>query len=106
MYLHTVFTHHERSTGYSRTGCQRVTLPTIGFLLVHCVAAGAGADKPNVVLILVDNVGYGDLGCYGNKEIKTPRIDQLAEQGVRCTDFYIGSPSCMPSRGALLTGRS
>jgi arylsulfatase A-like enzyme len=55
--------------------------------------------------MLVDNVGYGDLGCYGNSEILTPRIDQLAAEGVRCTDFYIGSPSCMPSRGALLTGR-
>jgi arylsulfatase A len=60
---------------------------------------------PNIVLILVDNVGYGDLGCYGNTEVKTPHIDRLAAQGVRCTDFYVGSPSCMPSRGALLTGR-
>lgn len=59
----------------------------------------------NVVLILVDNVGYGDLGCYGNPNVKTPNIDQLAREGVRCTNFYIGSPSCMPSRGALLTGR-
>ena len=80
-------------------------LSTIGLLLAHCVAAGADVEKPNVVLMLVDNIGYGDLGCYGNQEIKTPHIDRLAEQGVRCTDFYIGSPSCMPSRGALLTGR-
>ncbi|MFH1718743.1 MAG: sulfatase-like hydrolase/transferase [Planctomycetota bacterium] len=62
-------------------------------------------DKPNIVLMLVDNIGYGDLGCYGNKTMKTPRIDRLATEGVRCTDFYIASPSCMPSRGALLTGR-
>ena len=61
--------------------------------------------KPNVVLILVDNIGYGDWGCYGNRQIMTPRINRLAAQGVRCTDFYIASPSCMPSRGALLTGR-
>jgi len=62
-------------------------------------------SKPNIVLMFLDNIGYGDLGCYGNKAMKTPRIDRFAKQGVRCTDFYIGSPSCMPSRGALLTGR-
>jgi len=65
----------------------------------------SSAGKPNIVLIFVDNIGYGDLGCYGNKIVKTPRIDRFAREGVRCTDFYIGSPSCMPSRGALLTGR-
>ncbi len=62
-------------------------------------------SKPNIVLMFIDNIGYGDLGCYGNKAVKTPRIDRFAREGVRCTDFYIGSPSCMPSRGALLTGR-
>ena len=56
-------------------------------------------------MILIDNVGYGDIGCYGNRVIRTPNMDRLARQGVRCTDFYVGSPSCMPSRGALLTGR-
>jgi arylsulfatase A len=66
--------------------------------------AGAG-EKPNIVLMFLDNIGYGDLACYGNREMKTPRIDRLAAEGVRCTDFYIASPSCMPSRGALLTGR-
>jgi len=70
-------------------------------------AAESQTQSPlmNVVLILVDNVGYGDFGCYGNPNVKTPNIDQLAREGVRCTSFYIGSPSCMPSRGALLTGR-
>lgn len=63
------------------------------------------ASRPNIVLILIDNVGYGDLGCYGSSDVQTPEIDQLARDGVRCTSFYIGSPSCMPSRGALLTGR-
>lgn len=67
--------------------------------------ASAEDHQPNVVLIFVDNVGYGDLGCYGNQVNKTPAIDRFATQGVRCTDFYIGSPSCMPSRGALMTGR-
>ncbi len=61
--------------------------------------------KPNIVIMFLDNIGYGDLACYGNRLMKTPRIDRLASEGARCTDFYIGSPSCMPSRGALLTGR-
>lgn len=53
----------------------------------------------------LDNVGYGDLGCYGNADVKTPRLDRLAREGVRCTDFYVSTSSCTPSRGALLTGR-
>lgn len=60
---------------------------------------------PNIVILFVDNVGYGDIGCYGNAQVKTPRTDRLAAEGVRCTDFYIGAPSCTPSRGALLTAR-
>ncbi len=77
-------------------------------LLAH-FALGAGAcgagTKPNIVLIYADNLGYGDLGCYGNKEIKSPRLDQLAREGVRCTGFYVVSSTCTVSRGALLTGR-
>jgi len=61
--------------------------------------------QPNVLLIYADNLGYGDLGCYGNKEIRTPRLDQFAREGVRCTDFYVVTSSCTPSRGAILTGR-
>ena len=56
-----------------------------------------GAKRTNFVMLFIDNVGYGDLGCYGNAEVKTPRIDRLARQGVRCTSFYTASPSCMPS---------
>jgi len=75
------------------------------FPVAPAARAAAPAPPPNLVLILIDNVGYGDIGCYGNRLIRTPHIDRLARQGVRCTDFYVGSPSCMPSRGALLTGR-
>jgi arylsulfatase A len=63
------------------------------------------ARPPNIVLIYADNLGYGDLGCYGNQEVKTPRLDQLAREGVRCTDFYVVSSTCTVSRGAILTGR-
>ncbi len=62
-------------------------------------------ETPNVLLIFVDNLGYGDLGCYGNPDIKTPHIDKLAAEGVRCTDFYTASPTCTVSRASLLTGR-
>ncbi|QVL29922.1 sulfatase [Telmatocola sphagniphila] len=63
------------------------------------------AAPPNVLLIVVDDLGYGDLGCYGSKEIKTPHLDQLAKQGVRLTDAYAAAPVCSPTRAALLTGR-
>lgn len=68
-------------------------------------AAAAPSVKPNILLIYVDNVGYGDLGAYGNREVQTPRLDQLAREGARCTDFYVVTTSCTPSRGAVLTGR-
>ncbi len=72
-----------------------------------CVSPEAAAQErlPNIVLMYVDNLGYGDLGCYGNPDIRSPRIDRLAQEGVRCTDFYVVSSGCTPSRGALLTGR-
>jgi arylsulfatase A-like enzyme len=96
----------ESATGLSRRTWLKGAL---GFALTArmapCIARSSAAQKPNIVIMFLDNIGYGDLGCYGNKQVKTPRIDRLAAQGVRCTDFYIGSPSCMPSRGALLTGR-
>lgn len=74
-------------------------------ILAVSAALVQAAERPNILLIFLDNVGYGDLGCYGNREVKTPHMDRLAAEGVRCTEFYIGSPSCSPSRGAILTGR-
>ncbi|OUW18502.1 MAG: hypothetical protein CBD18_02620 [Opitutales bacterium TMED158] len=62
------------------------------------------ADKPNVVFIFIDDQGYYDLGCYGATEIETPRIDGMAKQGVRFTDYYAAAPICSPSRAGLLTG--
>ena len=61
--------------------------------------------KPNVVIILTDDQGYGDLGCMGSADLKTPHIDALAEHGIRFTSMYSASPVCSPSRAALLTGR-
>jgi hypothetical protein len=60
---------------------------------------------PNVVLILADDLGWGDLGSYGNRLIRTPNIDRLAAEGVRFTSFYVPTPICSASRAGLLTGR-
>jgi arylsulfatase A-like enzyme len=65
----------------------------------------AAADRPNVVLILADDMGYGDLGCYGCPDIRTPNIDTLARLGVRLTSFYANGPECTPTRTGLMTGR-
>jgi len=70
-------------------------------------AQGETGTRPNVVFILADNVGYGDLGCYGGGELRgapTPRLDQLAKEGLRLTQYLV-EPACTPSRAALMTGR-
>jgi N-acetylgalactosamine-6-sulfatase len=65
----------------------------------------AVAEKPNVVFILVDDLGWGDLGCYGNRQIRTPNLDRMAEEGTMFTQFYVNSSVCSPSRTAFLTGQ-
>ena len=62
------------------------------------------ASKPNVIYILADDAGYGDLSCYGQEKFKTPHIDQLAAEGMKFTQHYSGSTVCAPSRSALMTG--
>jgi arylsulfatase A-like enzyme len=73
--------------------------------LSPAVAGPARPRGPNVVLILTDDMGYADLGCYGCKDIRTPNIDRLAKEGTRLTDFYSNGPVCTPTRAALMTGR-
>ncbi len=66
---------------------------------------GASGLPPNIVLILIDDIGYNDLGCYGNEIIPTPNMDKLAAEGMRMTDFHTNGPVCSPTRVALLTGQ-
>ncbi|MFP4190722.1 MAG: arylsulfatase [Candidatus Hydrogenedentota bacterium] len=68
-------------------------------------AAAEGNRPPNIIYIYADDLGYGELGCYGQEKIRTPRIDELAEQGMRFTDHYTGAPVCAPARAMLMTGR-
>jgi arylsulfatase A len=67
--------------------------------------ARANDEKPNVVIIYCDDLGYGDVGCFGAEDILTPNIDRMAAEGIKFTEFYSASPVCSPSRAALLTGR-
>jgi arylsulfatase A-like enzyme len=83
---------------------------TAGLLACWLFMAGPGLAEessrpPNIVFVLADDLGYGDLGCYGQKEIQTPLLDRLAAEGMRFTQCYAGSTVCAPSRCALMTGR-
>ena len=74
-------------------------------LVCAALSAQTTTSKPNIVFILADDLGYGDLGCYGQKRIQTPNIDRLASEGVRFTQVYAGDTVCAPSRCALMTGK-
>ena len=77
----------------------------LSLLLPVSAAAAAAADRPpNIIYLLADDLGYGDLGSYGQKLIRTPRLDRMAQEGIRFTQHYAGAPSCQPSRTVLFTG--
>lgn len=77
----------------------------LSILLVATAAAAVGTDRPNVIFILADDLGYGDLGSYGQRVIETPVLDRMAAEGIRFTHFYAGSTVCAPSRSVLMTGQ-
>lgn len=74
-------------------------------LTTFTVALAESPSKPNFVIIMADDLGYNDIGCFGSKHIKTPHLDELAAQGIRFTDFHSSGPVCSPTRAGLLTGR-
>ncbi|MBS1564691.1 MAG: sulfatase-like hydrolase/transferase, partial [Bacteroidetes bacterium] len=84
----------------------------IAFFIACLLSLHAGAQppktgasaKPNIILIVADDLGYGDLACYGQQKIKTPNIDAMARAGMRFTQFYAGTAVCAPSRASLMTG--
>ncbi|XP_036869307.2 arylsulfatase D-like isoform X3 [Manis javanica] len=86
------------------TNCLPVLLAVCSLLTTSEVKA-SNAFKPNILLIMADDLGIGDLGCYGNNTLRTPNIDRLAEEGVRFTQHLAAAPLCTPSRAAFLTGR-
>lgn len=99
----TLKKHRITKTGISR---DRNGLSFIALMVITLLAAEMhAAERPNFIVILADDLGYGDLGCYGSKVIATPRLDRMAAEGLQFTDFYVASPFCSPSRAALLTGR-
>src|SRR5215510_3860853 len=75
----------------------------ISFLSCFVITAQKNT-KPNIIFILADDLGYGDIGCYGQQKIETPNIDKLAQQGIKFTQFYAGTTVCAPSRASFLTG--
>lgn len=74
-------------------------------ILASICSLQAQAERPNIIYILADDLGYGDLGCYGQKVIQTPHLDKMAAEGIRFTDHYAGSTVCGPSRSCLLEGK-
>lgn len=81
------------------------SLMTLPLLALGAAMPAVAQEKPNVVYIMCDDMGYGDLGCYGQPYISTPNIDSLARRGMRFTQAYAGSPVSAPSRASLMTGQ-
>jgi len=74
-------------------------------LLCVCVTCDAASRRPNIVFILADDLGYGDLSCYGQQKFKTPNIDRLAAEGMKFTAHYSGNNVCAPARCVLMSGK-
>ena len=82
-------------------------LRVVSLVCLFCTAFATLATErlPNIIIVLADDLGYGDMGVYGSTLLETPRLDAMARQGVKLTDFYASASNCTPSRAGLLTGR-
>ena len=89
-----------------RFGSVRIPMLTRIALALLVTAVLPAAERTNIVFVFIDDMGYGDLSCYGNKDVRTVNIDRLAQEGIRFEQFYVGSPICSPSRVAITTGQS
>jgi arylsulfatase A-like enzyme len=94
-----------RSTGRGAARLLVLLLTIFNVWLAPWLPAAEAAAKPNLIFILADDLGYGDLGCFGQQRIKTPHLDRMAAEGMRGTQVYSGSTVCAPSRAVLMTGR-
>src|ERR1700733_11615605 len=88
-----------------RTKILGVLFVALGCALSIPLVRGAEARKPNVLVIVADDLGYGELSCQGNPQVPTPNIDSIARNGIRFTSGYVSGPYCSPTRAGLLTGR-
>ena len=110
----------DAGTCTSRNACERQTVPRSRFgfeyvfrlmvvlgIVVHSVHVSAAADQsaPNIVMVFIDDMGWGDFSCFGNRDAQTPNVDRLAAEGIRFSQFYVNAPICSPSRCALTTGQ-
>src|SRR5687767_10413974 len=87
---------------------QGLVLPAAAVCALLAVSYAEGAEpvrRPNLLLVVSDDQGYADGGCFGAEDVLTPNLDRLAREGVRLTSFYVTWPACTPSRGSILTGR-
>ncbi len=89
----------------ARAGCGAAALVLAVVAAAGCSDRGTAASRPNVLFVHADDLGWGDLGSYGNADARTPHLDRMVEEGVRATEFYVAASVCTPSRAALLTGR-
>ena len=103
-FVHTCLSSLESTTSGESHMKSYQTVCAILALSINVLAASA--EQPNVVILYCDDLGYGDLSCYGHEQIETPRLDKLASEGIRFTDYYSPSPLCSPSRAGLMTGRN
>src|SRR5581483_3357649 len=91
--------------GFPMGQCARLLLALVTAFALHATAADAQARKPNILVIVGDDMGYADVSAHGCKDIPTPNIDSIARNGIRCTSGYVSGPYCSPTRAGLMTGR-